>query len=177
MRILFVLMMTLLAKICDAQDSTAAIYINEVVQKIESRVSNDIMEKKDTSIFDDGDSLQKGSMLSVHTEFFTDPQTMLLDKIVERSLYQKTSTELVIYFLGNQPIRFTNRQWDGSILRMDFDIYFMSDNPVFTVKRSEIKGSPDGSAYLKWCYELRKEYFNIVQEYNRLFAKAKPKSR
>jgi hypothetical protein len=170
-------MLTLLANICFAQDSTTAVYINEIVKKVEARLSTDIMEKKDTSIFDDGDSLQRGPMLSVHTEFYTDPQTMLLDKIVERSLYQKTSTELVVYFFGNQPVRFTNRQWNGSSVRVDFDIYYMNDKPVFTVKRSELRGSPDGFAYLKWCLDLRKEYFNIVQEYNQLFAKAKIKSK
>jgi hypothetical protein len=170
-------MMTLLAEFCYAQDSTTAVYITEIVKKVESRISTDIMEKKDTSIFDDGDSLQRGPILSVHTEFYTDPQTMLLDKIVEKSLYLKTSTELVIYFYGNQPVRFTNRQWDGSVIQTDFDIYYMNDKPVFTVKRSELKGNPDGFAYLKWCLDLRKEYFTIVQEYNQLFAKAKVKSR
>ena len=167
----------LLAKICCGQDSTTAVYINGAVQKIESRLASDIMEKKDTSIFDDGDTLQTGAFLSVHTEFYTDPQTMLLDKIVEKSLYKKTSTELTIYFLGNQPILFTNKQWQGSTLKYDFDIYYMNDKSVFTTKRSHLSGTPDGEAYLKWCYDLRKEYFGIVQEYNQTFAKAKFKSR
>lgn len=172
MRILSVITFILVANICCGQDSTAAVYINEAIQKIEGRIATDIMEHKDTSIFDDGDSLQRGPFLSVHTEFYTDPQTMLLDKIVEKSLYKKTSTLLVIYFLGNQPILFANKQWQGSSLRYDFDIYYMNDNPVFIVKRNELKGAPDGAAYLKWCYDLRKEYFGIVQEYNQTFAKA-----
>lgn len=171
MRILSVIAFIVLSKICCGQDSAAAVYINEAVQKIEGRLATDIMEHKDTSIIDDGDSLQKGPFLAVHTEFYTDPQTMLLDKIVEKSLYQKTSTLLVVYFLGNQPILFANRQWQGNILRYDFDIYYMNDNPVFTVKRNELKGRPDGIAYLRWCYDLRKEYFAIVQQYNETFAK------
>ena len=173
MRILLLALIMLSTKICCGQDSASAVYINEVVQKIETRVSSDIMEHKDTSIFDDGDSLQKGAFLSVHTEFYTDPKTMLLDKILEKSLYKKTSTELTIYFQGNQPILFTNRQWEGSLLHYDFTIYYKNDNPVFIAKRSSINGTPDSHAYLNWCYDLRKEYFGIVNEYNQLFAKAK----
>jgi hypothetical protein len=175
MRILLFVILTLSAKISFGQDSTTAVYINEVVQKIESRLSADIMEKKDTTIFDD--TLQIGSFLTVHTEFYTDPQTMLLDKIVEKSLYKKTSTEITIYFSGNQPVRMTNKQWEGSVVRFDFDIYYMSDNAVFTVKRNNLKGSPDAAMFLKWCHQLRSEYFQIVQEYNQTFAKAKARSR
>ena len=163
----------MLAKTFYGQDSTAAVYINEVVQKAEARLSTDIMEKKDSSIFDEGDSLQKGPFLKVHTEFYTDPQTMMLDKIVEKSLYKKTSTVLTIYFFNNQPVLFSNKQSEGNTVRYDFDIYYMSDNPVFVVKRNNLDGTPDGSAYLKWCYDLRKEYFGIVQEYNQTFAKVK----
>lgn len=177
MRILLLIASFLMAEFCSGQDSTTAVYINDAVQKIESRLKTDIMEKKDTSIFDDGDSLQKGPFLSVHTEFYTDPQTMMLDKIVEKSLYKKTTTELVIYFLGNQPVRFTNRQREGSAIRYDFDIYYMSDNPVFVVKRNNLKGTPDGDVFLKWCYALREDYFKIVQEYNQTFARTKIKSR
>ena len=175
MRILLFVILTLSAKISFGQDSTTAVYINEVVQKIESRLSADIMEKKDTTIFDD--TLQIGSFLTVHTEFYTDPQTMLLDKIVEKSLYKKTSTEITIYFSGNQPVRMTNKQWEGSVVRFDFDIYYMSDNAVFTVKRNNLKGSPDAAMFLKWCHQLRSEYFQIVQEYNQTLAKAKARSR
>jgi hypothetical protein len=177
MRVFLLISVILLANVCCGQDSTTAVYINDAVQKIETRLLTDIMEKKDTSIFDDGDSLQKGAFLSVHTEFYTDPQTMLLDKIVERSLYKKTSTELTIYFLGNQPIMFSNKQWEGSNVRYDFSIYYMIDNPVFIAKRSQLNGTPDSDSYLRWCYELRKEYFGIVNEYNQTFAKAKFKSR
>jgi hypothetical protein len=171
MRILLFIVLTLLSKISFGQDSTTAVYINEVVQKIEGRLSSDIMEKKDTAIFDD--TLQKGAFLTVHTEFYTDPKTMLLDKIVEKSLYKKTSTELTVYFLGNQPVRMTNKQIEGGLIRYDFDIYYMSDKPVYTVKRNNLKGSPDAAMFLKWCQELRNEYFQIVQEYNQTFVKAR----
>ena len=178
MRVLLIVTIILLGNLwCCAQDSATAVYINEFVQKIESRISTDIVENKDTTIFDDGDSLQRGPFLSVHTEFFTDPQSMLLDKIVEKSLYKKTTTELTIYFQGNQPIRFTNRQWQGGTLSVDFDIYYMNDNTVFMMKRNNIKGIPDGDMYLKWCYQLRSQYLDIVQEYNQTFARTKIKSR
>jgi hypothetical protein len=171
MRILLFISFFLLAKVGCAQDSTTAVYINEVVQKIESRLFTDIMEKKDTVIFDD--TLQKGTFLTVHTEFYTDPKTMLLDKIVEKSLYKTTSTEITVYFLGNQPIRVTNKQWEGSTVRFDFDIYYMTDKPVYVVKRNNLKGSPDATLFLKWCHELRSEYFRIVQDYNQTFARTK----
>jgi len=177
MRIPLLITIILLAKICCGQDSTTAVYINDIVQKIESRLSTEIVETRDTSIFDEDDTLQKGAFLTVHTEFYTDPQTMLLDKIVEKSLYQKTSTELTIYFLGNQPVRFTNRQWHGSALNVDFDIYYMSDNTVYVNKRNGQKGTPNGDVFLKWCYQLRAQYFNVIQEYNQTFARTKMKSR
>jgi len=178
MRVLLIVTIILLGNLwCCAQDSTTAVYINEFVQKIEGRISTDIVENKDTTIFDEGDSLKRGPFLTVHTEFFTDPQSMLLDKIVEKSLYKKTTTELTIYFQGNQPIRFTNRQWQGSTLSVDFDIYYMNDNTVFMMKRNNIKGIPDGDMYLKWCYQLRSQYLDIVQEYNQTFARTKIKSR
>jgi len=177
MRVLLIVTIILASHISRAQDSVTAVYINEVVQKIEARLSNSIVEVKDTTIFDDGDSLQRGAFLTIHTEFFTDPQSMLLNKIVEKSLYKKTTTELTIYFQGNQPIRFTNRQWEGSTLSVDFDIYYMNDNIVFTTKRNELRGMPDGDMFLKWCYQLRSQYINIVQEYNQTFVKSKSKSR
>ena len=177
MRILLLTMIILSTKICCGQDSTAAVYIHEVVQRIDARITTDIMEHKDTSIFDDDDSLQKGAFLTVHTEFYINPQTTFLDKIVERSLYKKTSTELIIYFLSNQPILFSNKQWQESTVRYDFDIYYMNDNPVFIIKHNQSKGTPDGGAYLKWCYDLRKEYFGIANEYNQSLVKAKIKSR
>lgn len=173
MRILVLVMIILLTKNCCSQDSVAAVYIHEAVQKIEARLSTDIMEHRDTSIFDDGDSLQTGAFLSVHTEFYTNPLTMLVDKIVEKSLYKKTSTELTIYFQSNQPILFSNKQWQGSAVRYDFDIYYMNDNPVFVVKRNQLKGTPDGDAYLKWCYDLRREYSGITNGYNQAFAKSR----
>jgi hypothetical protein len=173
MRILLLIMLICVTVASHAQDSTTAVYINGIIQKIESRLSTDIVEIKDTSIYDAGDSLGTGPALTVHTAFYTNPQTMLLDKIVEKSLYKKISTELTIYFLGNKPVRFTNRQWEESAAKIDFDIYYMNDNSVYCVKRNELKGSPDGDAYLKWCYQLQKEYLQIVQEYNQMFASRK----
>ena len=173
MKLLLLILIGFFANAARCQDSTTAVYINQVVEKAESRTANDIVETKDTSIYDEGDTLQSGPALTVHTEFFTDPQTMLLDKIVEKSLYRKTSTELTIYFLGNEPIRFTNRQWEGSTLRFDFDIYYMNGNAVYVVKRNQFKGSPDGDECLKWCRELKDEYLEIVREYNQTFARHK----
>jgi hypothetical protein len=177
MRIFLLVTITVLAKICCGQDSTTAVYINDLVQKIEGRLTTEIVETRDTTIFDEDDSLQKKAFLTVHTEYFTDPQTMQLDKIIEKSVYKKTTTELTIYFQGNQPIRFTNKQWAGNAINIDFDIYYMNDNTVFVTKRNNLRGTPQGDVFLKWCYQLRSQYFRIVQEYNQTFARAKIKSR
>lgn len=177
MRILLFITFSLFAKVSCGQDSTTAVYINETVQKIERRIATDILEKKDTFLFDEGDTLRRGIYLTVHTEFYTDPQTMLLDKIVEKSEFKKTNTEIIVYFLGNQPIRVTNKQWEGGSVRYDFDIYYMSDKPVYVVKRNNLKGSPDTGMFLKWCHELRSDYFRMVKEYNQTFARSKMKSR
>jgi len=173
MRILLIILFSLLTKEFYGQDSTTSVYINDLVKKIESRLSLDILEKKDTSIYDEADTLQTGNPLIVHTEFFTDSKTLLLDKIVEKSLYRKYSTELTVYFQGNQPVLFCNKQWDGSSVRVDFDIYYMNGNTVNYVKRTNLKGVPDGDQYLKWCYQLRKEYNDIVMEYNTTFRHGK----
>ena len=101
----------------------------------------------------------------------------IVPEIVEKSLYKKTSTELTVYFMGNQPIRFTNKQWQGSTLSVDFDIYYMNANTVFLTKRNNVKGTPDGNMFLKWCYELQKQYLNIIQEYDQTFARTRIKSR
>ena len=171
MRIVLFILFSLLTKTIYCQDSTAAIYINGIVQKIEARIATDISEKKDTTIFDD--SLRRGAYLTVRTEFYTDPQTMQLDKIVEKSTYKKISTELTVYFFANQPICFTNKQSEGNATRVDFDIYYKNDNPVFVQKRNELKGTPDGKMFLKWCYQLREDYLKIVQEYDQTFARKK----
>jgi hypothetical protein len=173
MRIWLLILFSLLTKTIYCQDSAAAIYISGLIQKIEGRITTDIVEKKDTSIFDEGDSLHKGPILNVRTEFYTDPQSMLLDKIVEKSVYKKITTEITVYFFGNQPICFTNKQWEGRTSHIDFDIYYISDNPVFVVKRNELKGTPDGSLFLKWCYQLRADYVKIVQDYDRTFVRRK----
>lgn len=173
MKILLTILVFCTTGTCIAQDSTSAVYINELVQKIEARISTDIMETKDTIIYDEGDTLRKGNFLSVRTHFYTDPKTMLLDKIVEKSVYRKTTTELTIYFFGNQPVRFTNKQWESGKIKFDFDIYYMNDNSVYCVKRNNVNGTPDSDTYLKWCYQLKKEYLQIVQEYNQTFASRK----
>ena len=162
-----------LTECCLGQDSTTAIYIDDLVHKIEARLSADIVETKDTTVYDEGDTLGKGQFLTVHTQFYTNPQSMQLDKIVEKSMYKKVATELTVYFFGDQPVRFTNRQWDANTLKFDFDIYYMNGKSVYFVKRNDLKGSPDSDMYLKWCYELRKDYIRIVQEFNQTFASRK----
>ncbi len=171
MKVPLLIVISFWAKFCFSQDSTAAVYIHDIIQKIESRITTDILERKDKLIYDEEDSLKKGPVLMDQFKFYTNPQTMLLDKIIEKSSYRNVSTELIVYFSGNQPVFFTNRQWEGKTICFDFDIYYMNDNPVFWVKRKELKGIPDGRLFLKWCYELRTEYMGLVQEYNQTFAR------
>jgi hypothetical protein len=169
MRELLLLIVCFCAKTVCGQDSTAAIYINDVVQKIEGRLPTDIFEKRDTAFYDKNDSLRKGMPLTVRTEFYTDPQTMKLDKIVEKSRYGTISTEMSIYFLADQPIRFTSKQREGSDLKTDFDIYYMNNVSVYYANRKNEKAEPDGAMFLRWCYELLSDYNRIVQEYNTTF--------
>lgn len=144
-------------------------YINDIVQKIEGRLATDIMEKKDTAVYDRYDSLHRGTPLTIRTEFYTDPLTMKLDKIVEISRFRTVSTELTIYFLGDQPVRFTSTQREGNTLKTDFDVYYMNNLPVYYSNRKDQMKKPDGNMFLKWCYELLGDYNHIVQDYNITF--------
>ncbi len=173
MRVLLILLFTGLVANCAAQDSATAIYINGIVQKIEARIANDILETKDTLIYDDESNSGKDQYLTIRTHFYTNPQTMQLDKIVEKSTYKKIATEITVYFFGNQPVLFTNKQLDNNKIKFDFDIYYMNDKSVYCVKRNNLRGTPDGDTYLKWCRELQKDYQRVVQEYNKTFASRK----
>lgn len=166
MKLFLFIVLVLRATVIHGQDSTASVYINELVGKIEGRLATDILEKSDTTIYDD--SLQTGEPLIIHTDFYTDPRTLMLDKIFERSLYRKISTEMTVYFSSNQPVLFTNKQWNGSQVKVDFDIYYMNDQSVHFIRR-QLAGSINGGEYLKWCYELKREYDAIVSAYDQTF--------
>lgn len=173
MRPLLIAFFIVLAANCCGQDSTTAIYIDEIVQKIEARILNDIVETKDTLIYDDENNPGKDQYLTIRTHFYTNPQTMQLDKIVEKSTYKEIITEITVYFFGNQPVLFTNKQSDNNTVKFDFDIYYMNDKSVYCVKRNNLRGTPDGDTYLKWCRELQRDYQKIVQDYNKTFASRK----
>lgn len=166
MRILLLILVCFWAKAFYGQDSTTALYINEVIRKIENRLAGDVFEKKDTAIFEKADSLRRGTPLTVRTEFFMNRAAMEPDKIVEKSRYRTVSTELTVYFLAGQPIRFTNKQWKGSTLEIDFDVYYMNNCSVYFANRKDENGTPDCKLFLNWCYDLLKEYDQIAREYN-----------
>lgn len=142
------------------QDSTAAIYINEYIEKIEERIQILILEKKDTTIYY-GDST-KNFPLRIRTEFYTSPQTMQVEKIIEKSTYKNLTTEIIVYFRFNQPIRLTTIQKEGTRIKTDFDVYYVNNHSIHFTRRTGGKGKPDGDELLVWCKELLKEYDKMV---------------
>lgn len=143
------------------QDSAAAIYINEYIAQIEARLQIDILEKKDTAIYYE-DSL-KNVPLRVHTEFYTHSETMQVEKIVEKSSYNNLTTEIIVYFRFNQPIRLTSIQKKGNAVKADFDVYYVNNSAVHFTKRIQGTGNPDGDAMLVWCRELLNDYNKMVE--------------
>ncbi len=140
------------------QDSLTADYINLLVQKTENRMQYLVLDKKDTLIYEPLDTLKKGIPLSVRTEYYFNLYTNHMEKIVERTRYRTVVTELTVYYLLGQPIRFTSTQRDGSIIKIDFDVFYMNNNSVYFVKRKGANGQPDGDEFLKWCYDLLYSY-------------------
>ena len=84
MRKLLVMPICLLSmQVALSQDSTAAVYIEKLVQRIESHIHVAILEKQDTAIYDADDSTFTGEPLKVHTEYYTNPWTMQLAKVIQ----------------------------------------------------------------------------------------------
>jgi len=142
------------------QDSTAAMYINEYIEKIEERIQILILEKKDTTIYYEDSA--KNVPLRIRTEFYTNPQTMQVEKIVEKSTYNKLTTEITVYFRFNQPVRLTTVQKEGGKIKADFDVYYVNNHSIYFTKRTTEKGKPDEDELLVWCKELLKEYDKMV---------------
>jgi len=137
-----------------AQDSTAALYINSLVGRIEKNLPQYVKEVKDTIIYENEETRNMKEALMLHTVYYTNPQSGKVDKIVERSRYQNWTTELVVYYQENRPIRFTSTKWDAEKLKVDFDIYYINNHSVHLVKRDLDNRKPDTSVFLKWCYDL-----------------------
>ena len=152
-RIIFLLLFCLPAALY-AQDSTAAIYINSLVSRIESRLPQYIKEVKDTIIYENEETRNMKEALMLHTVYYTNKATGEVEKIIERSRYQKWTTELIVYYQQNKPIRFSSTKWESEKLKVDFDIYYMNNHSVHMVKRDLDNRKPDSSVFLKWCYEL-----------------------
>lgn len=155
-----------------SQDSTAAIYINEYIEKMERHLQNHILEKKDTTI-NYGDSL-KNVPLRVQTQFYTDPQTMQVEKIIEKSTYKNVTTEIIVYFRFNQPVRLTTIQKEGGVLKADFDVYYVNNNSVHYTKRDKTWGKPDGEELLVLCKGLLNDYNKMVEFQSITDAKPQP---
>ena len=154
-----------------SQDSTAAVYIEKLIQRIESHIHVAILEKLDTTIYDASDTAFTGAPLTIHTEFYSNPWTFQLEKVIEKSEYRKCITEITVYYQGNQPIRFTSRQWDSTRLKTDFDVYYMNSSYVHCIKRSKERGQPDSDEFLKWCKEFVASHKKVVNEFERLHGK------
>lgn len=138
-----------------SQNSTAAKFIDDYVAKIDDGLPNSVVQKKDTVIYDK-DSLRRP--LIIQTEYFSDPQTMKVAKIVEKSDYQNLETIITVYYHFDMPIRFTSFQKEGKIVKADFDIYYVNNNYVHFTGRNQTKGKPNADIFLEWCMNLLKEY-------------------
>ena len=154
-QILFFLFLFYMLQTAKAQtDSTLAVYIKSQVEKIEERLDADILLTADTTITDD-----QGTM-TVATKYYIFPGTNEVEKIMEKSLFGTTTTEIMVYYRGGAPIMFATKQYQGSQLKVDFDYYFQTDNPVYVVKREFGRGNPDSDEILKWCYQLLRDSKN-----------------
>lgn len=158
-RLLFIAF--ILLPVCSyCQNSVPVKFIDDYVSQIDGRLTGDIVEKKDTVIYDKDSSRNP---LIIQTEYFSDPHTMKVDKIVEKSDYKNLETIITVYYHFDMPIRFTSYQKEGKVVKADFDIYYVNNNLVHFTKRSKTKGKPDGDMFLKWCMELLKEYNQMVE--------------
>ena len=132
-------------------DSVTAVYIKTVVERIESNLPADLELSTDTTIID------KEGTMTVHTHYYIDRGSGEVEKIMERTLFGTVTTEIVVYYSAQSPILFSSKQWQGSQLKIDFDYYYQTGNPVYLVKREFGKGNPNSDEILKWCNQLLKE--------------------
>lgn len=166
MRKLLLLCYTVLSmQVAVCQDSAAATYINNIIEQINGRLSFDILERKDTAMYDRSGQ-RNGEPLQIHTEYYTDYKTMKLDKVVEVSRYKDIVTQVTVYFKQGQPIRLTSVQQESGVLKADFDIYFMNSSPVHVARR-QAQGQPNGDAFLRWCYELLNDYKKTADAFSK----------
>jgi len=153
MRFLFT---SLAASVClcatAQRDSLSAYYLQLAVDRIEDRLPMHMVVSKDTTITDESGSI------TVYTKFFVDRSSNEIEKVIEKTIYQGLTTEIIVYYRASSPILFTSKQWQGSLLKVDFDYYYQNNNPVYLVKRQFEKGNPDGDEILRWCYQLLKEF-------------------
>ena len=156
LKLLSILIIALSFTSAYGQDSTMAVYINSQINKIEDRIQESFRLVKDTVLYDEGDSIRRpADALMLRTEYYINNFNQV-EKICEKSKYRHWTTEIVVYYLAGQPLRFTTKQWDNKVLKLDFDVYFQNNNSVYQVKRLLDKGDPNTQDLLKWCYELLK---------------------
>lgn len=131
-------------------DSVTANYIKSMADRIETDLDGDIELSADTTIIDND------SAMTVHTSYYFN-RAGEIEKIMEKSLFGTVTTEIAVYYNARSPILFSTKQWQGSDLKIDFDYYFQTNNPVYLVKREFGRGKPNSDEILKWCSQLLKE--------------------
>jgi hypothetical protein len=136
------------------KDSVSARYIKAQVENIESELDADFELTSDTTILD------KDGTMTVHTSYYIDKGTGIVEKIIEKTLFGAVTTEITVYYAGRSTLLFSSKQWQGADLTIDFDYYFQSGSPVFLAKRTLGKGNPNSDEILKWCEQLLKESDN-----------------
>lgn len=156
MKLLALLILGLWLTPVQGQDSTTATYINNIVEKISTRIGTDHLVKADTVIYEEeGGSAEP---LRISTTYHVDPATGKVDKIREQSRYRHWTTIIEIYYYHEKPIRLTSSKWNKTLVVLDFDVYYFHDSAVHFTRRDATGGKPDGHMFLKWSYDLLREY-------------------
>ena len=133
------------------KDSVSAYYIQTAVEQIDSNLTTYMELSTDTTITDN-----EGTM-TAHTRYYINRGSGQVEKIMEKTLFGKVTTEIAAYYRGSSLILFSSKQWQGPDLIVDFDYYFQAGSPVYLAKRTPGKGNPNSDKILKWGNQLWKE--------------------
>lgn len=150
MRKLLLMCCWLANKNSSGQDSLAAVYTNTLIERIESHLDRDGKKQEDTILYEPTDTSRAGLIL--HTEYYMN-RAGQIEKIIENSKYKNLVTEIVVYYVAEQPVRFSSMQKEDNRVLMDFDIYFRDKSLIYSVNRNGNK-QPDPAVFFRWCLEL-----------------------
>ena len=152
--LLLILLSCQLITVKAQKDSVSARYLITVVERIESNLEEAVELSAESTIID------KEGTMTVHTSYYFDRGSGEIEKVRERTLFGNVTTEIVVYYKARSPILFSSKQWQSSQLKIDFDYYFQTGNPVYLVKRVPGTKNPNSDEILKWCNQFLNESQN-----------------